>query len=98
MERIFYSKKTSIMFVVAMLVLLILVCMLLTALTQMASMRHRAEYLAELIESAKKDEQAKQELIEYMKTDDYVIKWAEQNNKIKKDDILWIQENIPSAN
>ena len=91
MERIFYSKKTSIMFVVAML-------MLLTALTQMASMKHRAEYLAELIESAKKDEQAKQDLIEYMKTDDYVIKWAEQNNKIKKDDILWIQENIPSAN
>ena len=54
MERIFYSKKTSIMFVVAMLVLLILLCMLLTALTQMASMKHRAEYLAELIESAKK--------------------------------------------
>ncbi len=43
MERIFYNKKISIMFVAAMLVLLLLVCMLLTTLTQMASMNQRVK-------------------------------------------------------
>ncbi|MCX4285982.1 MAG: hypothetical protein OSJ68_01600 [Clostridia bacterium] len=94
MERIFYNKKISIMFVAAMLVLLLLVCMLLTTLTQMASMNQRVKDLDALIKRAKADETAKQELIEYMKTDEYVMKWAEQTGRIPKDDISWVKDNI----
>lgn len=82
------------MFVAAMLVLLLLVCMLLTTLTQMASMNQRVKDLDALIKRAKADETAKQELIEYMKTDEYVMKWAEQTGRIPKDDISWVKDNI----
>lgn len=94
MERIFYNKKTSILFVTAMLVLILLVCMLLVTLTQMVSMTQRVEQLNALIAAAKEDVSKKEELLKYMETDEYVINWAIQHDRLSDDDISWIKENV----
>ena len=57
------------------------------------------EILQEIIKESLKKEWLlsnikKQELIEYMKTDEYVMKWAEQTGRIPKDDISWVKDNI----
>ncbi|MCM1195243.1 MAG: hypothetical protein NC099_06005 [Corallococcus sp.] len=98
MGRIFYSKKTSILFVVAMLILLLLICMLLITLTQMASMNNKVEYFEKLIDESKANGQATQELLDYMQTNDYVREWAERYNMISSDDQRWIEENLNGNN
>ena len=95
MSRIFYRKSTSIAFVAAMLILVLLVCMLLVTLMQMSSLKQRAEKLNEMIAAARQDEQKLQELIDYLKTDDYVREWAENHNRINSDDITWLNDHIP---
>lgn len=92
MERIFYNKKAAIAFIAAIVVLVLLLCMLLATLTQMASLNQRVEKLNDLIVAAKNDETKKAELLEYMKTDNYVIEWAKQHGRISKDDISWIED------
>lgn len=94
MMRMFRNKKISVLIVAAAMVVLLLVCILLITLTQMSSLNQRAEKLQSLIDESKKQGEATQELIEYMKTDEYVKDWAERNNRISKEDILWIVENI----
>lgn len=44
------------------------------------------------MEAAKNDEQSKQELLEYRKTDKYVIEWAERMNMIPDDVINYIKD------
>ena len=77
------------------LILVLLVCMLLVTLMQMNSLKQRAEKLNEMIEAVRKEEMDLQELIDYLKTDDYVREWAEDHNRISGDDITWLNENIP---
>ena len=77
-----------------MLVLLLLVCMLLTTLTQMASMNNRKEHLQAMVAESLEKEKATEELIEYYKTNAYVIEWAERMGWIKSDDLLWIKEQV----
>ena len=91
MDRIFYRKTTSILFVTAILVVLILVCMLLVSLTQLSALSHRADELNALIEEAKTDVEAKNKLLEDRESLEYVMKWAEANGRISKDDVLWVQ-------
>lgn len=93
MERIFYNKKISILFVAAMLVLVILACMLLVNLTQWASVRHRIEAFEVMLEQAQNDVETRQKMLEYLQTDDYVREWAEKNGKLSEDDILWLESN-----
>ena len=94
MERIFYRKTTSIMFVAALLVILMLTCILLVMLTQMSSLNARAEELADMIERAKGDITVlKQELADRQDID-YVIKWAEENGRISKEDVQWLKDNL----
>ena len=90
MERIFYRKSTSILFVTATLVLLMLVCMLLVFLTQLASLNSRADALAERIQQAKSDQETLNQLLEEKDSIDYVIKWAEKNGRISKNDVQWL--------
>lgn len=94
MDRIFYKKTTAILFVTAILVLLILVCMLLVSLTQLAALNERVNELTTLIERAKVDVDAKKELLEYMRSNDYVRKWAEEHDRISGDDIQWLNDNL----
>lgn len=96
MTKLFYKKSTSILVIAAILVLVLLALILLVTLMQMSSLNQRAEKLAELIAKAQEDEANLQELIDYLETDDYVRKWAEENNRIKGDDIIWLEEKIPS--
>ncbi len=96
MTKLFYKKSTSILVIAAILVLVLLALILLVTLMQMSSLSQRAEKLAELIAKAQEDEANLQELIDYLETDDYVRKWAEENNRIKGDDIIWLEEKIPS--
>lgn len=98
MSRIFYKKSTSIAFVAAMLILVLLVCMLLVTLMQLSNLRQRADKLNQMIAAAKEDAQSKQELIDYLKTDEYVRKWAEEHNRISGDDITWLDQNVPQDN
>lgn len=96
MSHMFRNKKISILLVALTLVVLILLCMLLITLTQMSSLKQRTEKLQSLIDESKKQGEATQELIEFMKTDEYVKRWAESNGRISKDDILWITNNVPN--
>ena len=93
MDRIFYRKTTSILFVTAILVLLILACMLLVSLTQLSALNARVDELTALIDRAKEDVEAKNELLEYMQSNDYVRKWAEANGRISAEDVQWLEEH-----
>ena len=90
MDRIFYRKTTSILFVTAILVLLILVCMLLILLTQMSSLNARAEALNERIQQAKYDQEALEKLLEERDSIEYIIKWAEAHGMISTGDVQWL--------
>ena len=89
MDRIFYKKTTAILFVTAILVLLILVCMLLVSLTQLAALNGRVKELQEMIHLADENVITQQELLEYMKSNEYVVKWAEAHGRISRDDVKW---------
>lgn len=91
MERIFYNKTTSILFVTAVLLIVVLVCMLLTNLTQLSALKQKAQDLQTLIQKAQTDVDAKQELISYLQTDEYVIQWAEDKGLLNKEDISYIE-------
>lgn len=66
--------------------------MLLITLTQLTSLKQKSERLQAMVEAAKNDEQSKQELLEYRKTDKYVIEWAERMNMIPDDVINYIKD------
>ena len=93
MEMIFHRKITSVLFVTAMLVLLVLVCMLLVSLTQLSSLNAKADVLNQKIQKAQEDQAYMEELLDYMKSNDYVRKWAEDHDRINQDDIKWLNEN-----
>lgn len=94
MERIFYKKWTAIVFVAAILVLVLLVCMLLVTLTQMSSLDQRAEELQILINEAREQERLTQELLDYMNENEYVKEWAEKHDRVKQEDITWLEEKL----
>lgn len=94
MMHVFRNKKISILIVAAIVVALLLVCILLITLSQMTSLNQRAEKLVALIAESREQGAATQELIERMKTDAYVIRWAESNGRISSEDILWISEHL----
>lgn len=94
MEKIFYNKKTSIAFVAAALVLILLVCILLITLTQLISMQQRVETLNAILKENTEEKARKEALLEYKKTDEYVIEWAIQHGRLSEDDVSWIKENL----
>ena len=94
MELIFHRKSTSILFVTAILVVVILACMLLVSLTQLSSLNAQADALHEWIQQAQNDVDAKNELLEYMQSNDYVRKWAEENGRISDEDVKWLNSNL----
>ena len=94
MERLFYRKTTAAIFVAAILILVLLLCMLLVTLTQMSSLNARAEELNNLIQQAKADETKMQELLEYMKSNEYVKEWAEKHDRISEEDISWVEKKL----
>ena len=89
MERLFYRKTTAIIFVSAVLVLLMLVCILLVMLTQMSSLNAKVEEYEHMIQQATENKITQEELLDYMKSNEYVKKWAEQHGKILNTDIQW---------
>ncbi len=92
MDRLFLKKSTSILTVVALLIVIVMLFSLLTLLTQKASLSTRAEKLKTLIEQSKSDNEAKQQLIDFMQTDEYVKNWALNNGLINSDDVSYIQQ------
>lgn len=94
MESLFYKKKTAILVIAALVVLVFLLCMLLITLTQLTSLKQASARLEEMVANAKEDEAAKQELIEYRKTDKYVIDWAIKMNYIPDDVVTYIKTEI----
>ena len=93
MERIFYKKPTAIIFIAAILILVVLICVLLTTLVQMSALKERVDKLNELIAEAREQGRITDELREYLKSDDYVRKWAEDHGRINDDDIQWLNSN-----
>lgn len=93
MGRIFYNKKLSILFVAATLVIVLLVCMLLVNLTQLSSVKERIAEFETKMEQVEQGKMEREEMLEYLQTDDFVRKWAEDHGRINQDDILWLQEH-----
>ena len=92
MEQIFYKKSTSILFVTAILVLLILACILLAFLTQLSALHARVEEMQAKIADYNDRKITTEELLDYMQSNDYVRKWAEANGRISQDDIKWVED------
>ena len=93
MGRIFHKKGTSILFCAAILVLILLVCMLLVTLTQWSSLNSKMEHLQTLIDNVQQGNAELQELKDYLQTDEYVRKWAEEHGRLSQDDISWLEKN-----
>ena len=94
MERIFYRKTTSILFVTAILVLVILVCILLVFLAQLSSLNARVEELNDMIQRANGDVEVLKKELADREDIDYVIKWAEAHGRISQDDVQWLKDNL----
>ncbi len=92
--KIFYKKSTAIAFIAAMLVLVLLICMLLVSLTQMASVRQQAKNLRQMVENGEITVEELKQNVQMQNTVDYIIDWAERNNYVKQSDINWVQENF----
>lgn len=92
-ERIFYKKSTATIFIAAILILVLLLCALLITLVQMSAVKDRIAKFEQLLSDAEKGIIDRQQMREYLKSDDYVRKWAEENGRINDEDILWLQEN-----
>ena len=94
MIRIFRSKKIAVLIVAAAVVALLLVCMLLITLSQMLSLNQSAVNLQNQIEKLNGQKIELNDLLEFMKTDEYVKRWAENNGRMSEDDILWIADQL----
>ena len=94
MERLFYNKSTAIMVVAMAIVLVFLLCMLLVTLTQYSSCVALQNNLEKMIEQAKTDEAAKQQLIEYKNSDEFVKEWAIKKGFLPKDTINYIENEL----
>lgn len=90
--KIFYKKSTAIAFTVAILVLVLLLCMLLVSLTQMAHLGQKAQELKELIDLARNDVHAKEQLLAQKNDIQGIIKWAEEHGYVSQDDINWVSD------
>ncbi len=90
MEKIFYKRWTSVLAIVAVLVIVLLLCMLLTFLAQQASFEQRIEMINKLISQAQEDVETQQKIIEYKQTDAYVIEWAISQGLVSEDDYLFV--------
>ena len=82
------------MFVAAILVLVMLTCILLVMLTQMSSLKARAEELVKMIERANGDADALRQELADREDIDYVIKWAEASGRISSKDVQWLKDNL----
>ena len=89
MERLFYKRKYAVMTIALTIVLVLLLCILLATLVQFATLRAVENHLRELIKAAETDERAKQELLEYRKSNEYIHEWAKKMNWLKSDETLW---------
>ena len=96
MERVFYRKWTAAIFVAAILIVVLLLCMLLVTLTQWSSLNARADALVQEIQKAKEEGRVTQELWDRMQKDDWIRQWAEDHDRISKEDIIWVQEHKPN--
>lgn len=94
MERLFYKKSTAILIVAMAIVLVFLLCMLLVTLTQYSSCVALQNNLEKMIEQAKTDEAAKQQLIEYKNSDEFVKEWAIKKGFLPKDTINYIENEL----
>ena len=90
MVQLFHKKSTAILTVAAILVLVLLLCALLTTLSQMTALHARVEKLQKLVANAQNSNEDKQALLDFIATDEYVVKWAEDQGLIKKSDISYI--------
>ena len=93
MTRIFYKKWTAIMFVAALLVLVLLVCLLLTSLVQMSALKDRIATFERLYEAAQTEAGDREEYLRYLQSDAYVRWWAEQQGRLKDEDLIWLKEH-----
>lgn len=84
------------MFVAAILVVVLLLCMLLVTLTQWSSLNARADALAKEIEKARQEGVVTKELWERMQQEDWIRQWAEDHDRISKEDIIWVNDNKPN--
>ena len=82
MIRIFRSKKIAVLIVAAAVVALLLVCMLLITLSQMSSLNQSAVNLQNQIEKLNGQKIELNDLLEFMKTDEYVKRWAVSNGRM----------------
>ena len=94
MSGLFYKKSISILLVAAAVVLILLLCILLTYLTQLSSIKQARAEFDELLNEARANEEAKQELLNYRNTDKYVIEWAIRMNLIPDDVINYIASEL----
>ena len=93
MERLFYKKKFAVLTIALTIVLVFLFCVLLGFLVQYATLTPRVDELHAMITAAQNDEAKKQELLEYRKTNEYVIEWAKSMGYLTEDETVWLENN-----
>lgn len=91
MERLFYKKPMAILAIAMTVVLIFLLCMLLITLTQYSSCKALKERLTSLVEQAQTDEAAKQALIDYKNSDEYVKEWAIKKGFLPPDVVNYVE-------
>lgn len=78
------------MAIVAVLVIVLLLCMLLTFLAQQSAFEQRIDRMIKNTDQTKYELEGKKTAIEYKKTDDYVIEWAISHGLVNQNDYLLV--------
>ena len=93
MKQIFYKKWLTRMLIALSLVLVLLLAVLITQLSQIAHFNAKLDELEKLMTQSQNEVERLQKLEEYRQSNEYVWQWAIKHGMVDKDDNSWIPNN-----
>ena len=93
MKRIFYNKWLTRALIALAMVVVLLLAVLITQLSQIASFNAKLDELEKLMTQSQSEAERLQKLEEYRQSNEYVWQWAIKHGMVNSDDNSWIPSN-----
>ena len=93
MKQIFYNKWLTRALIALAMVVVLLLAVLITQLSQIASFNAKLDELEKLMTQSQSEAERLQKLEEYRQSNEYVWQWAIKHGMVNSDDNSWIPSN-----
>ena len=93
MKQIFYNKWLTRALIALTMVLVLLLAVLITQLSQIASFNTKLDELERLMTQTQDEAERLKELEEYRQSNEYVWQWAIKHGMVDVNDNSWIPSN-----